>query len=153
MPAALVIQRVRCRYRVTAGERQAELVRVVGDRLLGTRVAARCAELAGPLAGAGDSVVVVRRLAVRVRLRRSRLDDDAAVAAWGGVLARALARALAGPDGTRVRRFAGRPQYVAAFLDALARGSAGRRWEFEPLADLATLAPSAAAREALLQRA
>ncbi|HEY0825851.1 MAG TPA: hypothetical protein VGD76_18845, partial [Ramlibacter sp.] len=84
----------------------------------GDAIAARCA--------AGDEWVLIRRIPLRLRWQGEVADGDVG-RAWGEALEQAIARALAGEDGTCVRY----PDRRAALADLLCRAAAGdlaRAW-------------------------
>jgi hypothetical protein len=128
--ARVVLRRVRWTWRVPHG------VAVPGGdaaRALGSqRLADRCAAVLGPAVEAGDGVLVVRRLDLRVRLHGSPAGDRLAellAAALGEGVRRSVGEGRAG-----VARFRSWGEYTAAFVEARLGGSVDPGWPFGLLA-------------------
>lgn len=130
------ITRLACRATVIAGESESEQSAALAEGVLRMELP-RELPAALELALADDpTVYVARSLHCEVR---------AGAAVTGQALARSIAAQLAcavrdpARDGPDLVRFASADGYLAAFLAALVRGDAWRRWYFGPLRRLADL--------------
>lgn len=131
------IARLACTASVAAGDQPSA---IYADGLLRTELPAALSAALDRALAADPTVYVARSLHCEVR---------AGSAVTGEVLAGSIAAqvlsAVRDPDrdGPGLVRFASTADYLAAFLAALVRGDAWRRWYFDPLRRLARPEPAA----------
>ena len=104
--------------------------------------AAECVRRLSSLPDSG-SVVRIRRLPLKVRIKSNELTEEALGRLWAAEFCRALTSALALPnnnDGVVVKSES-RAAWLARFISHLVSGSAQSRWEYEEFADALKLSP------------
>ena len=106
------------------------------DRVASGRLASVLSEALAGLGASSQAVYRIRRLDIDLWLDAGRLEDPAAAATWGRLIARTLAHMIVhgGPD--VIRAWPDRIAYLASFLGDLAVGPATGRWEYEEFAPL-----------------
>jgi hypothetical protein len=146
------VRRLEVRCRVPARHPDAAALRLRLDGIARERLPLELGRQLDLLPGAGsDEVVVVRRLALCLRLGRGRLSDASLGEAWSRGLAAGVARGLAADTwGGAIRRYPSRTDYLAAYVEEVVTGGGRRPWYHHALPDATLLGPGAAIREALL---
>lgn len=137
-------------YLVAGDHPHPDAVKQQLDDHLGRHIIPILTDTLAPLLDQHEGIWLVDTLAADLTLDLSPATADRLATAVGRQIGRSVTRIVAGPpDGRNIRYFPSRAAFMAQFLADYLAGRAWDRWEYQPLAGLASLTPSQTVREAI----
>jgi hypothetical protein len=147
---SVLIEQVRCRYRIRRWHSTAAEIRWRLDHVVRDRLPALCHAGLADRVPSGPGIVIIRSLDLKLVLRR-RLNETRAAELWSRGIAVALARALAEEDRERIVRFDSRADRLAELCADLAAGTAWSRWYHASFSALKGSSTTSAIRRVLAE--